>query len=265
MKILAVSNQKGGVGKTTTAVNLAAAFAISGKNVLLADFDPQGNAAAFLGLAHAPGAYTLLAAYLPALAALMPNKNEQIQAAVQASGRERLSLLPGSAETVTAQALIFTGAPDLTLVARAIREQFSRYDLVILDTAPSLGGILEMVLWAADDILVPVSCEAAGLEGAKQTIATLKALTAKGWPGRLAGLLPTFYDERTNERRIVLDEIRALFGDAVLSPIHEAAAVRELPANQLTIFEKLASEKSNRYALRAAQEFSGLAKNLLKG
>ena len=265
MKIITIANQKGGTGKTTTAINLAAALALAEKNVLLVDFDAQGNLATFLGFTPTPGAYNLLAAYITSLATLMRgDKGEQIHAFIRKSGRDYLSLLPGNAETATAQAFMLSGERDLNLIRRAVNEQFSKYDLVILDTAPSLGGILEMALWAADDVLVPVASETAGIEGARQTVATLKALTAHGWKGRLAGVLPTFFDERTVERRESLHQLQEMFGKLALTPIHEATAVRELPSNQMTVFEKAEAEKNNPYARRAAQEFSELGKAMLR-
>ncbi|MCG2785372.1 MAG: ParA family protein [Anaerolineae bacterium] len=266
MKIITVANQKGGTGKTTTAVNLAAALTLAGKKVLLVDLDPQGNLATFLGHQPRPGAYNLLAAYIPGLASLMGNdKSAQIRSFIVSAERSQISILPGSAETANAQAFMLTGERDLNLIRQAVSEQFARYDLVILDTAPSLGGILELALWAADEVLVPVASETAAIQGAYQTIATLKALTQRGWQGCLAGILPTFYDERTVERREGLLHLQQAFGALALPPIHECTAIRELPANQMTIFEKAEAEKTNSYVRRAAQEYSALGKAILKG
>jgi chromosome partitioning protein len=266
MKIITVANQKGGTGKTTTAINLAAALARAEKNILLVDFDPQGNLATFLGFSPTPGAYNLLAAYITSLATLMRgDRGEQIRAFIRPTGREYLALLPGSAETATAQAFMLSGERDLNLIRQAVSEQFGRYDLVILDTAPSLGGILEMALWAADEVLIPVASETAGVEGARQTVATLKALSARGWHGHLTGILPTFFDDRTVERRESLQQLQQMFGALALAPIHETTAIRELPSNQMTIFEKAEEEKNNPYARRAAQEFSTLGKAILRG
>ena len=265
MNLITISNEKGGEAKTTDTINLGAALARTGKSVLLIDADPQGNLATFLGLAPAPGMYTLLAAYIPSLAALMPGeKSDYIARQVLASGRDHLSILPGNAQTAVAQAFMLQTERDLTLLRRAIVEQFFQYDFVIVDTAPSLGGILELALWAADEVIIPIACETSGLIGAQQTVETLKSLTSRGWTGQLAGVIPTFYDERTLERRETLLEIQSTFGPLCCTPIHECAAIRELPANQMTIFEKAEAEKNNKYALRAAQEFSDLARRLLK-
>jgi chromosome partitioning protein len=262
--IITIADEKGGVAKTTTVEGLLAALARAGKRVLGIDFDPQGNLADFLGLSPAPGAYTLMAAYIASLAVLMPgNKNKHVQQQVLSTGRENLSLLPGNSQTAVAQAFMLQTERDLTLLRRAIIEQFYMYDFVILDTAPSLGGILELALWAADEVIIPVSCETAGLIGASHTVETLKSLTARGWTGKLAGVLPTFYNE-TIERRESLLQLQAMFGELCFSPIHECAATRELPANEMTVFEKAEAEKGNKYALRAAQEISDLARRVLK-
>jgi chromosome partitioning protein len=265
MKIITIANQKGGTGKTTTAINLAAALTLAGKKILLVDLDPQGNLATFLGHAPKPGAYNLLAAYIPGLASLMGgDKAAQIRSFI-VNSESQFSILPGSSDTANAQAFMLTGERDLNLIRQAVCEQFAHYDRVILDTAPSLGGILELALWAGDEVLVPVASETAAIQGALQTVATLKALTQRGWQGCLAGILPTFYDERTVERREGLKQLQQMFGDLALAPIHESTAIRELPANQMTIFEKATAEQNNAYVRRAALEFSNLGKAILRG
>ena len=264
MKIITITNQKGGVGKTTTAINLASALARTGKRILLADFDPQGSATTFLGIPLAPGAYILLAAYIPNLATLLTGDPGRyiLDQIVQSS--ENFDILPGNMQTVVAQNFMLQGERDISLLRRAITDQFRQYDFVILDTAPSVGGILELAMWAADKVIVPASCETGSIDGLMQTAATLRALTAKGWPGQLTGILPTFFDERTTERRKTLASYNRAFPEAFLSPIHESAALRELPANHVTIFEKAEAEGSKKTAARAAQEFENLARTILR-
>jgi chromosome partitioning protein len=264
MKIIPVANQKGGVGKTTLAENLAAAFASAEQRTLLIDFDPQGNAATFLGLYPEPGAYNLLATQIPALRTLIRgNVAAHVRAFLRPTGRENFDLLPGDHNTATAQALIVSGERDLALIRRAIQIFRGQYDIVILDTAPSLGGILELALYSGDYVLLPAACETASLEGVRQTIETLQVLTQKhNWQGRLLGVVPTFFDERTIERKQSLKDLKQAFPGLVFPPIHEAAAIRELPSNQMTIFEKAAAEKGNRYASRAAEEFHALVREI---
>ena len=264
MKIITITNQKGGVGKTTTAINLAATLARNGKHTLLADLDPQGNATTFLGAQPAPGAYLLLAAYIPNLAALITGDISQQIKSRLIQARENLDILPGNMQTAVAQNFMLQGERDLTMLRRAITEQFREYDFVILDTAPSVGGILELATWAADKVIIPTACETGSIEGLLKTIETLKALTARNWSGQLTGILPTFFDEMTKERRETLAHYNRAFPEVCLSPIHESTALRELPNNQATIFEKAEAERGKKSAQRATQEFEALARTILR-
>jgi chromosome partitioning protein len=264
MKIITITNQKGGVGKTTIAINLSAALAGKGKKVLLADFDPQGNATTFLNILPAPGAYTLLASGIPNLAALMSGDSGRQIANQVLQVRENLDVLPGNEQTAVAQTFMLQGERDINLIRRAITEHFRQYDLIVLDTAPSVGGILEMAMWAADKVLVPASCETGSIDGLIQTIRKLTALTEKGWQGQITGIIPTFLDERTTERRETLANYKSAFPEACLPPIHESTALRELPNNRLTIFEKAEAEGRKKTASRAAQEFEDLARIVLR-
>ena len=265
MKIDGIVNEKGGVAKTTTAINLAATFARKKQRVLLIDADPQGNATTYLGLPPEPGFYALEATTVKAIRTLIPGDPVvHIRSFLRETGRENLTLLPGSADTATAQALILQEEKDPLRIRKAILKNFKgMFDRVIIDTSPSLGGNLELIMMAADYIITPSACETASVEGAIQTFKTLEHLKKAGWKGKFLGVIPAFYDKRIIEKRESLVELERLFGDAVLPVIHESAAIRELPSNQMTIFEKADVEKG-KYTQRAAKEFEAVAKEILR-
>lgn len=251
--VVAIANQKGGVGKTTTAVTLAHGLARRGKRVLLVDFDPQGQAARALHLLSSTGVYSLLTMDTGA------NETAYIQGKVITTNRENFWLLLGNKQTADAQAMINSQERPISWVRETL-ERFctSQYHYLVFDTAPSLGGIQERVLWASDMVLVPALAEALCSDGVRQVLETMKRLAAeKSWRGGLFGILPTFYMEKVKEHHLNLETLHANLGDLVLPPIHRAAVLAECPAFGQTIFERDPS-------CRAAQEYSQLVDIVLK-
>ncbi|MBN8580366.1 MAG: ParA family protein [Anaerolineae bacterium] len=251
--ILTIANQKGGVGKTTTALTLAHGLARRGKRTLLLDFDPQGQAARALHLSPSPGIYALLTMDTGS------NETAYIQSKIMETERENLWLLPGNKQTADAQAMINSQGKPISWVREAL-ERFctTQYHYLVLDTAPSLGGIQERVLWASDMVIVPTPAEALGSDGLRQVLDTMKRLSAeKGWKGGLFGVLPTFFMEQVKEHRINLDALRVSLGELILPPIHRAVALAECPAFGKTIFEHAPD-------CRAAEEYSRLVDIVLK-
>lgn len=230
VKVICIANQRGGVGKTTTAITLAHGLAQQGKRVLLIDLDPQGQAATALGRAPEPGAFYLLTMGL----------NEQETAFVRSwlrfSGREGLYLLAGDQQTVIAQtALDAQGKP-----ISAIRHSISRFfktngpHYVILDTASNV----DRAIWAADLVILPTPTDFYSADRLNQMLQTLSVLQEqKNWRGKLFGILPTFYDETNRESQAALEEMQRRFGSSLLSPIHHMALLRECAAQGQTIFE----------------------------
>ncbi len=244
MKIIAVANQKGGVGKTTTTVNVAHGLACRGKEVLLVDVDPQGQCASALGLRREPGVFDLLVSAKP------------LRDVLRTTGRQRLYLIPGDKRTATAQTLLTLERPgEIGLLMEALHSGLncSDPDYIVMDTAPSVGGLQEMALWAADGVLIPSATDALSTEGVAEIVATLERLAQRHrWQGNIMGVLPTFYDDVTRESQTVLADLRKSLGDElVLDPIHRATALRECAANGQTIYEW--DSKS-----RAAQEYAHL-------
>ncbi len=253
--ILTVGNNKGGSGKTTSSVNLADALSrLYGKEVLVVDLDPQGQAATALGCNPGPGVYYLLTMGLDGA-----STNYISGHLVEA--RTNLKLLPGDKQTAMAQAMI--NHPDAPRPISWIRDvlayHFSGFDYIILDTAPSLGGIQERAFWAADLALLPTPAEALGADGLRQALETLKKLnTDKEWRGRLLGILPTFVADRQREHRLITDSFEEKFGSLLLPPIHRAAILAECPAYGQTIFERQPHSRS-------ADEYARLAELVVKG
>ncbi|KPL84167.1 hypothetical protein SE15_03105 [Thermanaerothrix daxensis] len=255
-KVITIANQKGGAGKTTTVLNLAHGLALKGKEVLILDFDPQGQSASYLGLKQEPGIFFLLMSSIKPL-----EKNELIllRQQVRSTGRPRLWIIPGSQETAVAQNSLAALDKPVSYIRDAI-QIFMRngLDYIVMDTSPSLGGLQERAIWAADFVIVPVAMEFGSLEGLDKTLGIMRNLKEnKGWRGSLAGVLPTFYDDVTRETKKIEEDLKAGFGDLVLSPIHRATLFRECIAEGQTIFEKAPGS-------RAAQEYARLVDQVLK-
>jgi chromosome partitioning protein len=253
MKIIVVANQKGGVGKTTTTVNLAHGLAKREKNTLIVDFDPQGHAATALGLKSEPGAFYLLTMGTGA------QENVFLRQFIRNSGRDHLSIIAGDRETSAAQIMINAKDQPVSWVRSAL-ERFNHNDLdyILVDTSPSVGGIQERALWAADLVIVPTGPEYLSTDSVRKTIEMMEALkNQKGWRGHLLGILPTMLQDQLREHRASLEDLQKRYADLILPAIHRAAVVAECPGEACTIFEKDPGS-------RAAQEYEELVKLVLK-
>jgi chromosome partitioning protein len=239
MIIVTVANQKGGVGKTTTAATVAHGLALKGYNVLCVDLDPQGQIASHLGLDQADGVFNLLVSRMP------------LRDVAQSTERSRLWLVPGSKRTKTAETIFVVEQHPISTLRQLLDRQAggSKLHYIVLDTAPSAGGLQEHALYAADVLLIPAAVDYLSLEGVAQVLRTLKAIHRPQPP--VVRILPTFFDEVTRESRENLQRLRDKFGGTLLDPVHRAAVLRECPALGQTIFEH--DPKS-----RAAEEYAAV-------
>ncbi|MBV9328116.1 MAG: ParA family protein [Chloroflexi bacterium] len=210
MSVLAVANQKGGVGKTTTAVNLSAYLAL-GVRVLLVDLDPQANATSSLGLD--PNGVEL-----STYEALIGQAG--LPAVVVSSGRQQLDLAPASRALAGAQVELVDMADRERRLRDALTDVAPGYDVVIVDTPPSLGILTLNALVAADLLLAPVQCEYLALEGVAQLMETIELVRATLNPRlELLGMLMTMFDPRTRLSPQVVDEVRRHFPDHTLQTV----------------------------------------------
>lgn len=244
MLVVTVANQKGGVAKTTTAVTLAHGLALKNYSTLLIDLDPQGQCASHLGLDQEDGVFNLLANAPP------------LRDVVRTTGREYLWLLPGSKRSKTAESLLAVEQRGVDTLAALLEERVNggRLHFVVLDTAPSAGGLQENGLFAADLLVIPSAVDHLSLEGVREVLQTLRALKRAAPP--VVRILPTFYDEVTRESQANLTRLRGTFGEALLEPIHRAAVLRECPALGRTIFEHAPES-------RAAREYAAVVWGVL--
>jgi len=246
-RTFAVANQKGGVAKTTTAINLAAALAALEKRVLLVDCDPQGNASRGLGSgAEAPNLYHVLAGEAPAERALRP------------SGFPNLDLLPANRELVGVEVELVGVEGWERLLRDCLAPVVGGYDFVFLDTPPSLGHLTVLALVAADGVLVPMQCEYFALEGVSELVATVRRVGTALRPGlAVTGVVLTMYDDRMNLTRDVEAEIRAHFpATAFRTVVPRNVRLAEAPSHGLSILQY--DIKS-----RGAEAYLALARELL--
>ena len=226
---IAILNHKGGTGKTTTAVNLAAGMAERGARVLLVDTDAQGNVGVSLGIAGEQNLYHILVAGADPIPAAVPV-------------RKSLDVITSDASLAAAEIWLARQEPDArsrVMTRRLNLMQVSRrYDYVILDCGPSLNLLNQNALSYADEVIIPVTCDYLALVGVKQVLRTIREVERHLHHAvRIAGVLPTFYDSRTRLACEVLDTLRTHFKEKCLEPIRTNTRLAEAPSHRKTIFE----------------------------
>lgn len=210
-RVIAISNQKGGVGKTTTSINLSASLALLGRTVLLIDFDPQGNTSSGLGLRpgrFAQNIYNSLILGKPLKDQILP------------TDIARLKLIPTNIDLTGAE-IELVGAASREFKLKGVIEQLTdRFDFVLIDCPPSLGLLTVNSLTASDSILIPLQCEYYAMEGVSQLIKTIKAVKRTLNPRlEIEGILPTMFDIRNNISRQVIEEVKTHFRGSVFRSI----------------------------------------------
>jgi chromosome partitioning protein len=207
VKIVAVANQKGGVGKTTTSVNLAAALAMAERRVLLVDLDPQGNATSGLGLdprTLAQSSYDCLI------------QGVQAGQVIQSTGLAGLSLLPSNANLAGAEVELVSVTDREHALKTALAKMQDHYEMIFIDCPPALGLLTVNALTAATSVLVPVQCEYYAMEGLGRLMGTLRRIQDTVNPGlELEGIVLTMFDSRNSLARQVQEEIRGHFKEKV--------------------------------------------------
>jgi chromosome partitioning protein len=224
---VAILNQKGGTGKTTTAVNLAAGIADRGYDVLLVDVDAQGNVGTSLGIRGERTLYHLLID--------ATTKPDDVIVPV----RGHLDVI--TADATLAMAEVFLARIDSgrdRILAERMEPLRGKYQYVVLDCGPSLSLLNQNALSFADEVLIPVSCDYLALVGVKQVLKTLKDIDKHlGHTVKISGVVPTFFDARTRLAREAVDTLSGHFKERLYEPIRRSTRLAEAPSHRQTIFE----------------------------
>ena len=254
---LAVANQKGGVGKTATAVNLGAALALDGFRVLVIDLDSQGSATSGLGEAHEKGrsSYEVLSGEISAASAVRP------------TSIPNLDLIPGTRDLAGAEVELISVTDRHSRLRDQLAPVRDQYSYILIDSPPSLGMLTLNALCAADAVLVPLQCEFYALEGLGALVETLERVRSSFHPDlRILGILLTMYDGRTSLSRQVAREVRQHFGEKVLrAMVPRNVRISESPSyGQPVVTYDPASQGAIAYRL-AAREIAEMTKPVVGG
>jgi chromosome partitioning protein len=260
-RILTIANQKGGVGKTTSAVNLASALAVQGLTVLVIDLDPQGNASTALGVAHhsgIPSSYELLLGEVTAAEAIQTSPHN-----------ERLFCIPATIDLAGAEIELVSMVAREGRLKGALSEKALRdidADFILIDCPPSLGLLTVNAMVAAKEVLIPIQCEYYALEGVGQLLRNIELVQAHLNPDlHVSTVLLTMYDGRTKLADQVAAEVRSHFGDAVLrAVIPRSVKVSEAPGYGMTVLDYDPGSRGAMSYLDAGRELAARTAQITK-
>ncbi len=211
-KVIAIFNQKGGVGKTTTNINLAACLALKGKKILVIDMDPQGNTTSGLGIQKRGLHYTSYD--------LLIEENLDTEAVILKTTTKNLDIIPASVDLAGAEIELVQLEGREGRLKRAIDQVRDRYDYIFIDCPPSLGLLTINSLTAVNSVLIPIQCEFYALEGVSQLVSTVNLVKRSLNPGlQIQGVILSMFDGRTNLSLQVVEEVKRFFGDKLYTTV----------------------------------------------
>lgn len=247
-KVIAIANQKGGVGKTTTAINLGACIAVLEHRVLLIDADPQANTTSGVGITPDRFTYGL---YDCLIGDVEPRDS------IVETGTPNLSLMPSSIDLVGAEVELVSRIGREFLLREVVEAVRDDYDFIFIDCLPSLGLVTINALTAADTVLIPVQCEVFSLEGLGKLQNTIRVVKQKLNPKLdIEGILLSMFDRRLRLARIVVDEVQSHFGSKVFETIiHRNSKIGEAPNLHVPVILYDAGSKGAMNFLSLAEEF----------
>jgi chromosome partitioning protein len=246
-KTIAITNQKGGVGKTTTAINLAAALAVSEVKVLLIDSDPQGNTTSGLGIEKVPG--------MPTTWDILVNATE-IHQAIRHTDLDGLHLIPADKHLIGVNFELANVDSRESVLRNSLKAIKADYDYILIDCPPALDLLTLNALMAADSALVPIQCEFFALEGVSELMDTIERVRESfGHPVAIEGILLTMFDDRTNLTRQVAADLREFFEDQVFKTvIPRNIRLAEAPSHGKSILSYDPGSKGSEAYIQLAKE-----------